>query len=59
MSIQQDPAYHQGFYDAMEGEPLFDDCPSEAYRVGWTAFWECRSILASILSSANRNTEAS
>jgi hypothetical protein len=45
MSIQQDPAYAQGFYDAMNGEPIFDDCPSLAYRAGWEAFWECRAEL--------------
>ena len=43
--IQQHPAYHEGFYDAQFGEPLFDDCPSSEYRAGWQAFWECRAIL--------------
>jgi hypothetical protein len=36
--IQQHPAYHEGFYDAQFGEPIFDDCPSPEYRAGWTAF---------------------
>jgi hypothetical protein len=44
--IQQNPAYHEGFYDAQFGEPIFDDCPSPEYRAGWAAYWECRNILA-------------
>jgi hypothetical protein len=42
---QQHPAYHEGFYDAQIGEPIFDDCPSPEYRAGWVAFWECREVL--------------
>jgi hypothetical protein len=45
MSTQQHPAYHQGFYDAQSGEPIFDDCPSPEYRAGWAAFWRCKAIL--------------
>jgi hypothetical protein len=42
MSIQQHLAYHQGFYDAQDGEPIwFDECSPE-YAAGWIAFWDCR-----------------
>lgn len=44
-TIQQHPHYHEGFYDAMDGEPIFDDCMPK-YRAGWEAFWECKDILA-------------
>ena len=47
VSIEQHPAYHQGFYDAQSGEPIFDDCPSPEYRAGWNAFWNCKATLAS------------
>jgi hypothetical protein len=43
--LQQHPAYHEGFYDAQDGEPIFDDCPSLEYRAGWIAFWRCRSLV--------------
>lgn len=45
MTAEQHPSYHEGFYDAQFGEPIFDDCPSPEYRAGWNAFWECRAIL--------------
>lgn len=43
MSIQQHPVYHEGFFDAADGEPLFED-HSETYRAGWLAFHECRAM---------------
>ncbi len=52
--IQQHPAYHEGFYDAQFGEALFDDCPSPEYRAGWSAFWECKAILAAAMPPADR-----
>ena len=42
MSIQHHPDYHDGFFDALDGEPLFDDSSHE-YAVGWLAAHECRS----------------
>jgi hypothetical protein len=39
MPIQQHPHYHEGYYDAQFGEPLFDDA-DPIYRKGWQAFWE-------------------
>jgi hypothetical protein len=42
--IQEHPDYAEGFYDARDGEPLFDDA-SEAYEAGWRGFYECRGIL--------------
>lgn len=43
--IQEHPHYHEGFFDAMDGEPLFDDCPSAEYRAGWEAWWRVHSIV--------------
>jgi hypothetical protein len=43
MSIQQEPAYHEGFFDALDGEPIFDDC-SATYRAGWIALHEVRAM---------------
>lgn len=42
--LQADPAYHEGFFDAQSGEPLFDDA-SKAYEAGWRAFYASREIL--------------
>ncbi|CAN7378640.1 hypothetical protein LJR220_003370 [Bradyrhizobium sp. LjRoot220] len=41
--IQQHPHYHEGFFDAADGEPLFDDCSPE-YKAGWLAYHECRAV---------------
>ena len=38
------PAYHEGFFDAQCGDPIFDDA-TEPYRAGWEAYWTCREIL--------------
>lgn len=56
MSIQQHPDYHQGFYDAQDGEPLFDDCPSAEYRAGWEAFHECKALAAQPSPQATAST---
>lgn len=44
MSIQQHPGYHEGFFDACDGEPLFEDDCSPEYMAGWLAYHDCRSI---------------
>jgi hypothetical protein len=41
-TIQQHPDYHLGFFDAADGEPLFDD-HNETYKQGWIAFHLCRA----------------
>lgn len=43
MSIQQHPGYHEGFFDALDGDPIFDDCTPE-YRAGWEAAWRSKEI---------------
>lgn len=40
MSDQQHPDYHQGFYDAQDGEPIWINECSREYALGWAAFWE-------------------
>jgi hypothetical protein len=42
--IQEHPAYYEGFFDAMDLEPLFDDAVPE-YAAGWRAYWKVREIL--------------
>ena len=44
MSIQQHLDYHEGFFDALDGDPIFDDCSTE-YRSGWIALHEVRAML--------------
>lgn len=41
--IQQHPGYHAGFFEALDGEPLFDDATPE-YKAGWRAAWESKRI---------------
>lgn len=43
MSIQQTPGYHQGFFDALDDTPIFDDCTPE-YRAGWEAAMHSKEI---------------
>ena len=43
MSVQQHPAYHEGFFDASDGEPIFEDECSEEYKLGWLAYHDCRT----------------
>lgn len=44
---QQHPGYHEGFYDAQAGEPIwFVECSRE-YALGWTAFWELAAAISS------------
>ena len=45
MSIQAHPHYHEGYFDAMSGDPIFDDCTPE-YRAGWEAAWQAKEIFA-------------
>lgn len=42
--VQEHPAYHDGFFDAIDHEPLFDDASPE-YAAGWRAYWEVHAIL--------------
>jgi hypothetical protein len=42
--LNTDPAYHDGFFDAKSGEPLFPDA-SASYEAGWRALWKARQIL--------------
>lgn len=42
--IQAHPDYHDGFFDAMDLEPLFDDAKTE-YSAGWKAYWEIHAML--------------
>jgi hypothetical protein len=44
MSLQEHPAYHEGFFDALDGEPLFDDASRE-YAAGWRAYYSVRDLL--------------
>ncbi|MBR0962200.1 hypothetical protein [Bradyrhizobium japonicum] len=44
MILQEHPAYCDGFFDAIDGEPLFNDASPE-YAAGWRAWWEVRNIL--------------
>lgn len=46
MSIQQHPAYHEGFFDALDGEPLFENECAPEYKAGWLAYWKCKDLLA-------------
>lgn len=43
MTIQQHPHYHEGFFDALDSTPIFDDCTPE-YRAGWEAAWRAKEI---------------
>lgn len=43
MSIQQHPHYHEGFFGALAGDPLFDDHTPE-YKAGWEAAWRSKEI---------------
>lgn len=45
IAIQEHPDYHEGFFDAEEGEPLFEGECSTEYEAGWRAFWEIREYL--------------
>ncbi|WP_316168919.1 MULTISPECIES: hypothetical protein [unclassified Bradyrhizobium] len=45
MSQQQQPDYHEGFFDSLDGEPLFENECSADYLAGWLAAHECRTFL--------------
>lgn len=45
MTIQQHPDYHDGFFDALNGEPIWElECTPE-YAAGWWAYWTARDAL--------------
>lgn len=44
-TIQEHPDYHEGFFDAIDFEPLFDGECSREYEAGWRAYWEVHDIL--------------
>ncbi|CAN7303452.1 hypothetical protein LJR164_001582 [Phenylobacterium sp. LjRoot164] len=44
--IQEHPDYAEGYYDALDMEPLFANEATAAYQAGWRAAWECKQILA-------------
>lgn len=43
--IRSDSAYADGFEDALDFTPLYEDA-SEAYRTGWQAAHTCKELLA-------------
>lgn len=43
--LEQHPDYHQGFWDAQTGEPIWEDECTEEYAAGWRAFWNIREAL--------------
>ena len=51
--IQQDPIWHEGWFDARDGEPLWDDA-HPIYRAGWLAYWRARELLKQVLGDAAR-----
>jgi hypothetical protein len=50
--ITSHPAYFEGFYDALDFTPLFNDA-TEEYAAGWHAAWRCKELL----SAANDGEE--
>ena len=45
MRIQEHLDYHEGFFDAMDFEPLFEGECSPEYEAGWKAWWAVRDIV--------------
>lgn len=41
--IRSHPAYHAGFFDALDSVPLFDGAAPE-YKAGWNAAWASKKI---------------
>lgn len=41
MDVRQTPGYWEGFQDAAQIEPLFDDAHPH-YRAGWEGYWTAR-----------------
>jgi hypothetical protein len=39
---QEHPDYHEGFFDAMDGVPIWEDECSPLYAAGWRAYWEVK-----------------
>jgi len=46
LKINEHPDYCDGFFDAIDGEPLFDDSSAE-YAAGWYAWWEVKDVVDS------------
>lgn len=44
--IQSHPAYADGYWAAMEGEPIWTDECTPEYRAGWEAAWRAKEILS-------------
>lgn len=44
-TLQQHPDYHEGFFDAVDGEPLLEADASAEYIAGWRAYWQIRELL--------------
>lgn len=42
--VQTTEGYHCGFFDAQQGEPLFDQATAE-YKAGWHAYWIFKGML--------------
>jgi hypothetical protein len=55
-SIQQHPGYHEGFDDALAGEPLFDDASPE-YRAGWEGAWQFREAVEQLFPNLRRSED--
>lgn len=45
MTLQEHPDYHEGFFDALEGEPLFEGECTKEYEAGWRAWWDVHAIV--------------
>jgi hypothetical protein len=45
LAIQQHPAYHEGFFDAMDGAPIWENGSSAEYRAGWRAYFAVKNLL--------------
>lgn len=43
--IQETAGYHEGFFDAIDGESLFEGECSPEYEAGWRAYWAVRGML--------------
>jgi hypothetical protein len=44
--IEQHPDYHQGFYDAQDMTPIWEDECTPEYRAGWFAYWNVHQALS-------------
>jgi len=53
-AVQQDPIWHEGWFDARDGAPLWDDA-HPTYCAGWLAYWRARELLAAFVAAQNEN----